>query len=56
MIYPRKSLRDNGFEWLKKEGARAGFSVDIAIDDTLSWGVGKETSLFVDGVKRGWVS
>lgn len=52
MIYPRKSLRDNGFEWLKKEGARAGFSVDIAIDDTLSWGVGKETSLFVDGVKR----
>ncbi len=52
MIYPRKSLRDNGFEWLKKEGARAGFSVDIAIDDTLSWGVGKETLLFVDGVKR----
>jgi len=52
MVYPRKSLRDNGFEWLKEEGLRAGFSVGIAIDDTLSWGVAGDASLFVDGVRR----
>ncbi|MDE6482385.1 MAG: RimK family alpha-L-glutamate ligase [Rikenellaceae bacterium] len=51
MIYPRKSLRDNGFEWLKKEGVRAGFSVETVIDDTLSWGVDGGASLFVDGVR-----
>ncbi len=52
MVYPRKSLRDNGFGWLKKEGARAGFSVEIAMDDTLAWGVAGDASLFVDGVRR----
>lgn len=52
MIYPRKSLLNNGFEWLKKEGARAGFSVETVIDDTLSWRVNGGVSLFVEGVRR----
>ena len=49
MIYPRESLKNNGFEWLKEEGARAGFFVEIAVADTLSWSVCGRAALSVGG-------
>lgn len=52
MIYPRKSLKNNGFEWLKEEGRKAGLDVSIELDDTVCLDISGGVSLTVSGVCR----
>lgn len=52
MIYPRKSLINNGFEWLKEEGRKAGLEVSTELDDTVGLDISDGVSLTVSGVSR----
>ncbi|MDE7134461.1 MAG: hypothetical protein K2N86_04190 [Rikenellaceae bacterium] len=52
MIYPRKSLINNGFEWLKEEGRKAGLEVSTELDDTVGLDISGGVSLTVSGVSR----